>query len=278
MSVISVTLGTLWAGRGGISWWLYGLLLGGVIALHGAGNLFNDYFDVRNQVDLPDAPTVHYRPHPLGSEGLRMRQALIVAVMLYGIGLGLGVVLGSICGWPVLAMGVAGAAVSLCYTAPPLALKYHALGELAVLTVWGPLAVSAGHYVQAEKFSPSLLLVSMPVGILVALVLLANNLRDVKHDDARGIRTVPVVLGRRRAKRLYLALVALSFVSVMLMSVFGPLSPWSLLTMLAVPVAVPLCRMIDRDIPPDADARTARLDIVFGVLLVISVLIDRLLA
>jgi len=34
-----------------------------MVAMHAAGNVINDYFDSRHQVDRPDSPTVKYRPH-----------------------------------------------------------------------------------------------------------------------------------------------------------------------------------------------------------------------
>lgn len=277
MSAISVSIGTLWAGERGISWALYALVLGGMVALHGATNLINDYFDVKNEVDVPEAPTVRYRPHPLALKELGLRQVLGVSLLLYAVGMGVGIFLAATRGWAILAIGLTGAAVSLAYTARPVALKYHALGEIAVFLVWGPLAVSGAYYVQAQEFSLPLLLVSIPFGALVALVLLANNIRDTAYDEGQRIHTVPVVVGQRAGKIIYVALVALAFVSVILMSFFGPLSPWSLLVLLALPIAVPLCRMMYSDIPLDADARTAKLDTVFGVLLIVSLLINRLL-
>ncbi|MEW5735158.1 MAG: 1,4-dihydroxy-2-naphthoate prenyltransferase, partial [Thermodesulfobacteriota bacterium] len=60
------------------------------------------------------------------------------------------------------------------------------------------------------------------------------------------------------------------------MSLFGPLSPWSLLVVCSVPLYVPLFRMVSGPCPDDADARTAKLDTVFGLLLIITVLLQRL--
>ena len=53
MSAISVTIGSVWATEGVFSFGRYFLTLLGMVALHGATNLLNDYYDVKNQVDMP---------------------------------------------------------------------------------------------------------------------------------------------------------------------------------------------------------------------------------
>jgi 1,4-dihydroxy-2-naphthoate polyprenyltransferase len=62
---------------------------------------------------------------------------------------------------------------------------------------------------------------------------------------------------------------------VVIMSLLGPLTRWSLLVLLALPLVRPVFRIVSGDCPPDADARTAKLDTVFGALLLISILVDR---
>jgi 1,4-dihydroxy-2-naphthoate octaprenyltransferase len=58
------------------------------------------------------------------------------------------------------------------------------------------------------------------------------------------------------------------------MSIFGPLYLWSLIVLLSLPLALRLLRLMMKQIPADADARTAQLDTAFGVLLVISLVLE----
>ena len=131
------------------------------------------------------------------------------------------------------------------------------------------------HYVQTRVFDPSILLISLPFGILVGLVLLANNIRDMAFDKKQGIKTLPILLGSDRGRLVYGALIFLAFFGVVIMSLLGPLAPWSLLVLLALPLVRPVFRIVSGDCPPDADARTAKLDTVFGILLLISILVER---
>ncbi len=276
MSAVSVTTGVLWAWEDGISWFLYALMLITLLFLHGASNLANDYFDIRNKVDSPEAPTVQYRPHPLAREDIELEKSWRVFTALYALAAAGGFYLAYTRGLPVLLIGLAGALISLGYTLKPLALKYRALGEVSVFLVWGPLAVEGAYYVETLSFSLPLLLVSVPVGVLVSLVLLANNIRDRSYDKEQNIRTIPVLVGEKNARVLFVLMIAFCLVAISLMSVVGPLSYWSLLVLLALPLAGSVGRMVYVQPPDDADAQAGRLDTVVGVLFLASLLLERL--
>ncbi|EFK11952.1 putative 1,4-dihydroxy-2-naphthoate octaprenyltransferase [delta proteobacterium NaphS2] len=275
MSAISVTIGSVWGLTGGFRFGGYLLALLGMVALHGATNLLNDYYDVKNEVDTPSAPTVKYRPHPLVENALNLRQVLTFSLLLYATGVVIGFYLTATRGWPILLIGMAGVLTAVFYTAPPFNLKYHALGEPAAFLMWGPLVMLGAHYVQTQTFDFAIVLISLPFGILVGLVLLANNIRDTAFDEKQGIKTLPVLLGGHRGRLVYGGLIFLAFFGVVIMSLLGPLTPWSLLVLLALPIVRPVFRIVSGDCPPDADARTAKLDTVFGVLLLISILLER---
>ncbi len=275
MSAISVTIGSVWGVEGHFSFGGYLLALVGMVALHGATNLLNDYYDVKNRVDTPSAPTVKYRPHPLVENALNLHQVLGFSLVLYAVGVAIGLYLTATRGWPILLIGVVGVLTAIFYTAPPFNLKYYALGEPTVFLLWGPLAMLGAQYVQRQSFDFAIVLISLPFGILVGLVLLANNIRDMAFDKEQGIKTLPVMLGNYGGRLVYGAFIFLAFLGVVIMSLSGPLTPWSLLVLLALPLVKPVFRIVSGDCPPDADARTAKLDTAFGVLLLISILLAR---
>jgi 1,4-dihydroxy-2-naphthoate octaprenyltransferase len=136
--------------------------------------------------------------------------------------------------------------------------------------------VAGAYFVQCQTFSINAFWISLPFGALVALVLLANNIRDIEHDRDKGILTLAIVLGQRHGLILYFWLVVLAYLAVILMSIFGPLYLWSLIVLLSLPLALKLLRLMMKQIPADADARTAQLDTAFGLLLVISLVLEGL--
>lgn len=278
MTAISVSVGSALAAMDGrFSWPLYGLALIAAVLMHAASNLVNDYDDVRHGVDRPDVPTARYRPHPLMDGRLMPGQVRAIAYSLYALSTVIGLYLTATRGWAVFWIGLAGTAAGITYTAAPLKYKYRALGEISVFLMWGPLMVTGAYFVQRQVVSIDAILVSIPFGVLVALVLLANNMRDVPYDRRMGILTLPILLGPRRGLALYLALVVAAFAAVVAMSLFGPLSAWSLIVLLSAPLALKLLRRMATDVPLDADAQTAKLDTAFGLLLVASLVLDGLM-
>jgi 1,4-dihydroxy-2-naphthoate octaprenyltransferase len=274
MTAISVSVGSaLGAIDGNFSWVLYLITLLGTVLLHAATNLINDYYDVKSGVDTQKVSTAQYRPHPLVEGKLAAEQVKIASFIFYGLSTLIGIYLAATRGWALMWIGLIGAFASLTYTAPPLKYKYSAMGEISVFLMWGPLMVAGAYFVQRQTFSLNALWISLPFGALVALVLLANNMRDINHDRDKGILTLAIVLGQRAGLLLYLVLVALAYLAIVLMSFFGPLYLWSLIVLLSLPLALRLMRQMMKQIPADADARTAQLDTAFGVLLVISLIL-----
>ncbi|MGD8291150.1 MAG: 1,4-dihydroxy-2-naphthoate octaprenyltransferase [Desulfobacterales bacterium] len=275
MTAISVSVGAaLGAIEGSFSWSLYIVTLFGTILLHAATNLLNDYYDVKSGVDTREVSTAQYRPHPLVEGKLDAGQVRGVSFVLYGLSIAIGIYLAATRGWELLWIGVIGAFGSFTYTAPPLKYKYSALGEISVFLMWGPLMVAGAFFVQRQAFSMNAFWISLPFGVLVALVLLANNIRDITHDRNKGILTLAIVLGRRKGLVLYATLVVVAYLGIILMSLVGPLYLWSLIVLLSIPLAVRLLVQMMKQVPADADARTAQLDTAFGLLLVISLILE----
>ena len=278
MTAISVSVGSALAAIDGtFSWIFYLLALIAGVFMHAATNLINDYYDVKSGVDFKGVSTGIYRPHPLLEGKLAPRQVLIEACVLYVVATIIGLYLAADRGWPLIGIGLIGVFASITYTAPPFKYKYIALGELSVFLMWGPLMVMGSYFIQRQAFSINALLISIPFGILVALVLLANNIRDISHDRSKGIRTLPIIIGERNGLRLYSTLVILAYAGMIGMSIAGPLYMWSLIVVLSLPLALKLIRQMMQKIPDDADAQTAKLDTAFGLLLVASLVLEGLI-
>ncbi|MBW1699989.1 MAG: 1,4-dihydroxy-2-naphthoate octaprenyltransferase [Deltaproteobacteria bacterium] len=274
MTAISVSVGAVMAAvDGNFSLPLYLFTLATMVILHAATNLINDYYDVLSGIDHLAVSTAQYRPHPLLEGKLKPHQVRSVSYMLYAIVIVAGLYLAATRGWVILAIGLIGVISSFTYTAPPFKYKYNALGEFSVFLMWGPLMVEGAYFVQRQALSEPVFWVSLPLGALVALVLLANNLRDIDHDREKGIRTLPIMIGRLNGIRLYILLMVLSYLAVLWMSLKGPLQVWSLIVLISSPLAYRLSRQVHHSIPLDGDAQTARLDTVFGVLLVTSLIL-----
>ena len=278
MTAISVSVGSVLAAiDGSFSWPLYFLALISAVLLHAATNLTNDYYDVKNGLDTINVATAQYRPHPLVQGLLPAEQVRWVAYGLFGSAAAIGLYLSIVCGWMVFWIGLIGLLAGLTYTAPPIKYKYVALVELSVFLMWGPLMVEGAYYVQMQMLSIRAFWVSLPFGVLVALVLLANNIRDIEHDRIRGIQTLAILLGPRYGLYVYMLFMITAYVGILIMALSGTLTMWVLTIFITLPLAMKLIREMVNDIPDDADAQTAKLDTAFGLLLVMSLALKGLI-
>lgn len=274
MSFISVSVGTLLAAEEGqVSWTWFIVTVIGITLFHGAANLINDYFDTLYEVDQPDSPTAKYRPQPLISGMLTSRELLTEAVILFVLTGAIGLATAVIRSYHVLWIGLIGMLTSIFYTAGPVKFKYRAFGEFAVFMMWGPLMIEGAYAVQRQTLSVKALYISIPFGVLVALVLFANNMRDIAYDSRHNVKTVSIMLGSDRSYLLFAGLMMMAYAYVLGMIILGILSLWGLLIFLSLPKAVSLLRTFKRKIPDMADALTAQFDTVFGVLLILAILL-----
>jgi len=278
MTFSSVTLGTLMAALvGRFNPLLYLLCLAGMIAFHAATNVLNDFFDVRHSVDRVGAPTTKYRLHPAAFGQTPLSSILGLSLVLYALTLVTGAYLAMVSSLSILLIVIAGILGSVFYTADPVVLKARALGEVTVFAMWGLLIPLGSYMVQTGGYNSAPALAAIPIGIFVALVLLANNIRDISYDGSVKNRTLAVVFGARRAETVYTALLALAYLLVAGGILIRLLPVWSLLVYLTVPAARRLVAMFRGVVPDDADPRTAALAFQFSLLymgsLVLAILV-----
>ena len=217
-------------------WVNFALATFGLLIAHAGNNMNNDYFDLEGGVDTEDYARALYAPHPVLG-GLVSQRRLGGAVLLANaLDLIILIVLALRTGWPAVFFALAGLFISFFYVAPPLKLKHHALGELGVFLVWGPLMIGGTYFVTAGSL-PTLgvWLATIPYGIAVITVLMGKHIDKVEADTAKQIRTLPVVLGEKTSLRLNVALMVGFYGVVLALVLTGTLGIWLLLVVLALP-------------------------------------------
>lgn len=275
MTFSSVTLGALVAAPlGYFDVLLYLITFGGMLSFHAATNLINDFFDVKHNVDRMGAPTTKYRPHPVAAGAESPSTIRAWAAVFYGLTILAGAYLALLRSpWIFVLVGV-GVLGSLLYTADPVVLKGRGLGEITVFLMWGPLIPLGAFMVQTGMTSLLPVALATPIGLLVALVLLANNIRDIEYDGSVGMKTVPVLLGRRRGVLLYKSMLSIAYLLVPVFILMGLLPVWALLVFLTLPGSFGLMKIFGDQIPDNADPRTASLALKFALLYMASLVLQ----
>ncbi|OGW92665.1 MAG: 1,4-dihydroxy-2-naphthoate octaprenyltransferase [Omnitrophica bacterium RIFCSPLOWO2_12_FULL_45_13] len=284
-TVIPVALGSAvaWYNTNNFMWMRFLITMLGAVLIHAGTNLANDYFDHISGCDEAiQTPTPFSGGSRVIQEGLMSAKKILYASMLcFMAGSIIGLYLNYVSGKNViLIIGIIGVFLGIFYTARPFRIGYGSFGELAVGVGFGPLMVMGAYYTQAKKMPLEALLISIPVGILIALVLFINEFPDYAGDKAVGKKTLVVILGKRRAVILYHLLLAGAYICALLLVVFKYLPNTCLIVFLSLPLAFKAF-MISRknfdkiyELLP-ANASTIGLHSLFGVLLCAGVILDK---
>ena len=247
-------------------------LLGAILIQIGT-NLSNDYSDARRGADTDE----RIGPVRVTAGGLvPPRQVLIATYLTFGAAVLCGAYLIAVAGWALLAVGAASILAGVLYTGGPRPYGYEGLGEVFVFLFFGLVAVTGSYFVQRRGLPWQAFVLAVPVGLLISAILVVNNARDIDTDRRAGKRTLAVRLGRERTRVLFVAMIAVAFVTSWVPWFAGALSPWLFVTAAAAPLAIGVIQTVrthaDGPSLNAALARTAKLALVFCLLLCAGVL------
>ena len=235
MTFISAALAGLFAWRAGefsfVPWLALTL---GLILAHASNNIFNDYTDYVRGVDKDNYYRNIYGAQPVASGLMTKRQHLtyflvtVLLALLFGLYLALYTGF-STTTWFLIGLG---AFFLLFYTWP---LKGMALGELAVLVVWGPLMIGGGYYVLTHEWSWNVVIASLPYVLGVTTVIFGKHIDKLDMDRAKGIHTLPVVIGEKASRYAVLAMMVLPYLFTVYLIYIRFFTPVMLIVLLALP-------------------------------------------
>lgn len=132
------------------------------------------------------------------------------------------------------------------YQGPPFRFGYQGLGEILCFFAFGPVAVEAAYYSQAQSFSGAALIASISVGIATSLVLYCSHFHQVEDDLAAGKKSPIVRLGTQRGSHLLNCLTASIYVIGIIYVLIGDFPMWTLLSWVSLPFAIKLCLHVHR--------------------------------
>ena len=205
----------------------------GLVFAHASNNIFNDFTDFVRGVDKDNYFRTIYGAQPIASGLMTKRQHLTYFAVTALLALLAGIYLLEINGWDLtiwILLGL-GAFFVLFYTWP---LKYIAMGELAVLIVWGPLMIGGGYYVLAHHWDWNVVIASLPYAFGPTTVLFGKHIDKLPQDKAKHIYTVPVIIGEKAARYTAIAMMALQYLTLVYLVISGYFSPVMLIVLLAL--------------------------------------------
>ncbi|MFV8381389.1 1,4-dihydroxy-2-naphthoate polyprenyltransferase [Corynebacterium hindlerae] len=224
--------------QGGFSWWRALLAAGVSWALIIGVNYANDYSDGIKGTDEDRTGPLRLTGSGIAAPASVKRAAFIA----FGVAGVLGIALSLASAWWLIVVGLVCILAAWFYTGGSNPYGYRGLGEVAVFTFFGLVAVCGTEFTQAGRISLAGLTTAIAVGSISAAVNLANNLRDIPTDTEAGKITLAVRLGDAGTRRLWLILAAMPLVASLLLSVLC--TPWALVGLASAVLLVPASRPI----------------------------------
>jgi len=281
-SVLAVTVGGI-----ALNWSLFISAMIAMAILHTGSNLLNDVYDFKKGVDQ------HVNPVSGGvvRGWITAREARFAGIICLFCGSLLGLLIAAQVGYVILIIGIVGVTIGVIYTWGPIPLKFNGLGDLAVFLNFGILGSLGAWTVQTGSPSWTPVIWAIPMSLLVVGILHSNNWRDISTDVTSGIRTIASVLGDRLSEGYYSFLIMGPFVVIFSLILITRLTGFTqqmpytfLITFLAIPAAFKLIKKGKHRFISDQplnfmalDGATAQLNLLFGVLCIIALGIDKLI-
>ncbi|HYW95552.1 MAG TPA: prenyltransferase [Bacteroidales bacterium] len=220
------------------------LIMAGVISAHISVNLFNEYSDYHTKIDFKTRRTAFSGGSGMMVAGKNSPGAVLrVAIITLILSLSVGIYFSLVSHWIILVFALLGSFSILFYTD---FLSKYMLGELFAGLTLGTLVV-LGTYISlraepgqslAHILPVEAIWLSIPPGILTALLLLINQFPDVEADAAGGRRHLVIGLGIRKAGWIYAGGMVAVFAIIILVPIAGIGSYWLYLGLMPLPLAV----------------------------------------
>jgi 1,4-dihydroxy-2-naphthoate octaprenyltransferase len=253
----------------------------GVVLLQLAANVFNDYFDWTSGTDKVN--THYFQKYTGGSRAIELgliteRGTRNLGTVFLILATLIGIYLTSVIGWGVLVFGLAGAFFGFFYTAPPLRISARrGLGELAIGVTFGPLITGGMYNVITGMFSWTGLVVGLPIGLLIANILLINEVPDAEPDAQSGKNHLVVTFGKENAVTIYtlavIAAVGLSIAIAFQLDRMWLMLPVVLLVIYASYVLRHFRKYLHSRELVTANVNTINLAIVFGIAFTVCLMV-----
>ncbi len=245
-SVLPVVAGSAWgyAAGGSFNMTVFALALAATVLVHGAANVLNDVSDDIGGSDRQNSSRIY--PYTGGSRFIQSNILTVQEMTRWGIVLLaaavlIGFLLFLMRGPMVLVFGLTGTLLAVLYSFGPRPLSGLGVGEAGVAAAFGLLPVAGSAWLQSQQLDFYTVVFSIPISMWVAAILLINEVPDRVADEAVGKRTLPVRLGLDSTRSIYLGMHFVAMAAIVWLVVAGQLTPWALLSigllLLAIPAA-----------------------------------------
>jgi 1,4-dihydroxy-2-naphthoate octaprenyltransferase len=205
-------------------------------------NLANDYGDALSGADNDE----RQGPRRMIQQGIislkQMKRAIVITSILALIS-GLILIYISLKGAHLYAfvfflMGIAAIGAAIRYTVGNNPYGYRGMGDFYVFLFFGLLGVGGTYFLHTGQWEWPVLFPAIAIGFFSTGVLNLNNTRDIETDKKSGKKTLPVIMGRKKASWYHFLLIALGWTAMLIWLIRFETNMGAWLTLLSLPVYI----------------------------------------
>ncbi len=243
-----------------------------------ATNMFNEYYDYKLGLDNENSVGIG---GTIVRNGVKPKTVLNLALALYAISVLIGIYICMETSWMLAVVGGVSMLIGYLYTGGPFPIAYTPFGELVSGVVMGMLLILIAFFIQTGSVTADAVLISIPSMLLVAAIMMSNNIRDREGDIEGGRKTLAILVGRSNAITILASFFIISYSWIIILIILGTLTPWALLVFLSVRKPISAIKtfrtyQLPLQVMP-AMKNTAVTNTLFGLLLGIGILIGHIL-
>ena len=184
----------------------------GIVAAHSFTNIFDDYIDIKNELKKGlNINQINFRSkrkaYAILSNMFSIEQVENILEVLALIIFAIGIYFASIKGSYILVYLLPAAALILFYPV----LSRYCLSELAIGLIFGPLLVNGAFYVLTGTQSLMVFELSVAIGLMTTILVIAHSLMDYEHDMEDNKKTLPIVLNKKKTILLVSGIILISY-------------------------------------------------------------------
>ena len=208
-----------------IHWPLFFAMLLASMLIQAATNMFNEYYDFKRGFDNEKSVGIG---GAIVRNGVKPKTVMSISTtIVWYLNYLLGIYICIETTWFLAVVGAVAMAIGYLYTGGPFPIAYTPFGELFSGVFMGMLIVLIAFFIQTGEITTFALLLSVPSMLLVAAIMLSNNIRDIVGDKESGRKTMAILIGRKRAITVLLALFIVSYVWIVALVIMSVLTPWA---------------------------------------------------
>jgi len=250
-----------------VEWWLLPFIFIAVLSYQAGVNMVDFKWKIARKEDFLDEKKSPITQKPTEEPW----QKIALGVLAFGTIIGLWLTYQT--GWILLLFGGFGLIAGYNYYYYK---NYGLARDLLVFTIFGPLIALGTFFVLTGELSLMVVLIAIPTGLVNCGILHTNIVRSILFDVKAGINSSAWPSDFRTSQWRYALFIFGAFLATGILVVFGTLPFWSLLILLAFPMALTNVKTMFKGLSKNMetvlalDEGTAKLQVVFTILLALG--------